>query len=417
MAQDGTRERQEMATLLRSKTEKILADWEATVRARVPADQLLGEAVLRDSLHLLLENLADALEQAAWPHHLHRNAEIAVEHALQRHHLQKHKFGEVVDEYAELRRAIIHNVAGESATTPLGTEAIHAFIDASIKHAGGYFVELRNRDEKRELVAARDLAQNQRDGLEGERDSIRGYATALEQERQLRSEVISMLGHDMRTPLTAALLAAEMLARSPQSLGKSPQRLERIIEGLQRLNAMIKNLLDADRLRTGAAHPIEVGFCDLAAVLEKTHHGLTAVHGKRFVTNAPTEMTGYWDCIAIQRVLENLANNAVKYGSDVEAIQLQLKQAGDQVELSVHNAGPPIPSESLPSLFTPRFRTDEAGRSAVTGWGLGLAQVRAAVEAHGGTASVESSASAGTTFYVRLPLDCRSTGPHAASRP
>ena len=407
MPNEQTDQRQQMAALLRSKIDTILENWEAAVRAHVSGDQNLSKSLLRNSLHLLLENLADALADARWNYHVAKNVEIALEHGHQRYRIDGHEFDQVIDEYAELRKVIIRNVASDSHSTSQGVEVIHAFIDASIKHASGLFAALHHRDDKKALVDKLDETRGQRDDYAGERDSIRGHAKALEQERSLRSDVISMLGHDMRTPVTAALLTAEMLAKNPENVAKKPQKIGRIIQGLQRLDAMIQNLLDADRLRTDQPYPIRVTFCDVAEIVDKARNELTTVHGGRFLADVPYSVAGYWDCGALQRVLENLANNAVKYGSPASFILLQLKKEGEHIELRVHNDGDPIVEEDLPNLFEPHFRTDKAQRSAKPGWGLGLALVKAVAVAHGGSVSVDSLQNSGTTFCVRLPVDCR----------
>lgn len=110
----------------------------------------------------------------------------------------------------------------------------------------------------------------------------------------------------------------------------------------------------------------------------------------------------------MRRVLENLCNNAVKYGAHEHPITVTLKQLeSGQALLSVHNWGAPIAAEDQATLFEPYRRTKAAQRGEQRGWGLGLTLVKGLVEAQHGTVKVESTEASGTTFTVILPIDVR----------
>ncbi|MGZ3686776.1 MAG: sensor histidine kinase [Bdellovibrionota bacterium] len=118
-------------------------------------------------------------------------------------------------------------------------------------------------------------------------------------------------------------------------------------------------------------------------------------------------LVGKWSCKDLQRVIENLITNAVKYGYDASPITLTLMDLGGEVELSVHNFGNPIPQEDQRNLFEAFERARAADSGTKKGWGLGLTLIRGVAEAHGGSARVRSDPEAGTTFTVRLPRDSR----------
>ena len=105
-------------------------------------------------------------------------------------------------------------------------------------------------------------------------------------------------------------------------------------------------------------------------------------------------------------MIENLCNNAIKYGSNSPVI-LSLEAAGKFVKISVHNKGSIISKEDQKSLFDQFRRTNEAEESGKKGWGIGLTLVQGVAEAHGGNVSVKSEAHTGTTFTVSLPIDAR----------
>jgi len=229
----------------------------------------------------------------------------------------------------------------------------------------------------------------------------------LVEERELRERFVAALSHDLRTPLTAARMSAQLVIRNQADPLKLQKSVGRIVDNLDRADGMIRDLLDASRLKAGERLPLDIEPCELGEVARETLEELASVHGERFVLKAPAPLHGYWDRQALRRVIENLAGNAVKYGAKASPITVRLSQEAGTVELAVHNAGDPIPTEDLERLFDPFRRSESATKGAEQGWGIGLALVRGLAQAHGGSAQVRSAAGTGTTFVVRIPLDSR----------
>ncbi|HET9450653.1 MAG TPA: ATP-binding protein [Aggregicoccus sp.] len=230
----------------------------------------------------------------------------------------------------------------------------------------------------------------------------------LEEERELRERFVATLSHDLRTPLTAAKLNAQMLARK----GSDPLVLyrlaARITENLDRADVMIRDMLDANRIRAGELLPIEVSECELEALARETLEELSLVHGDRFVLSATEPIHGHWSSSGIRRIIENLCNNAVKYGAREHPVTVSLAQRGpDEVEVSVHNWGTPLAPGELKQLFKEYRRADSAQAGPHKGWGLGLTIVEGLARAHRGTVRVESAAETGTTFTVTVARDAR----------
>lgn len=229
----------------------------------------------------------------------------------------------------------------------------------------------------------------------------------LEEEQTLREKFVSTLSHDLRTPLTAAKMSAQLISRIP---GTTENKLlaDRIVSDIDRVDQMIKDLLDANRIRAGEQLRLDVSHCDLHAVVANTIGMLQGIHGDRFIINTDQrEIWGYWSIDGLRRVVENLANNAVKYGSSNRPITITLKQSKQRVQLMVHNEGDPIPQRDQVGLFQQFKRANSAQTGKKKGWGLGLSIVHSVVEAHGGKVAIESSAGRGTTFTVELPNDSR----------
>ncbi|HZH76659.1 MAG TPA: ATP-binding protein [Archangium sp.] len=230
----------------------------------------------------------------------------------------------------------------------------------------------------------------------------------LQEERELRERFVATLTHDLRTPLTAAKMGTHLLMRRGDDPVVLTKTAGRIADNIDRADRMIRDLLDANRITAGETLPAELARCDLTAIARETLEELAQVHGDRFVLSAPDIIEGYWSCSALRRILENLCNNAIKYGARDRAVTVALTRRGpEEVLLSVHNWGPPIPLEDQPSLFEPYRRMKSAQTGKEKGWGLGLTLVRGLAQAHQGTVQVESTEASGTTFTVMLPSDSR----------
>jgi len=183
---------------------------------------------------------------------------------------------------------------------------------------------------------------------------------------------------------------------------------KRVITNVDRADGMICDLLDANRLKAGEGIPIAVRESRLDQLVATAVRDIQELQAPRLrICNETGAIAGCWDDKALQRVIENLVGNALKYGSAQSAVTICLIQAGDWVELAVHNEGNPIPPADEQTLFQLYRRPTSAITGGQSGWGVGLTLVKGIVEAHGGTVRVESSQQHGTTFACRLPLDCR----------
>lgn len=229
----------------------------------------------------------------------------------------------------------------------------------------------------------------------------------LEEERELRERFVATLSHDLRTPLTAARMSAQMLNRRGSDLNFLHKAAPRIVENIDRADQMIRDLLDANRIKAGEKLPMDMAECEVRGLTDSTLEEIASIHGDRFVLEAPEPIKGFFSCSGIRRILENLCANAIKYGANDKPVTVSIQKTDHEVELKVHNHGAPISPEDLKTLFDPFRRTASAQSGGQKGWGLGLTLVKGIAEAHGGRVDVESEQSKGTTFFVWLPLDVR----------
>ncbi|EPX56087.1 hypothetical protein D187_007429 [Cystobacter fuscus DSM 2262] len=272
-----------------------------------------------------------------------------------------------------------------------------AFIDAGRLKNVAFVIDITGNKESEELLA-RSLSSEQ-----VAREEAETILAQLRVERELRERFVSALSHDLRTPLTAAKMSAQLIPRQPNLPDKVYSLAARVRHNIDRADQMITDLLDANRIQAGQGLPIELAPCDLWQVVSDTLEELSTIHGERFLLRGEERLLGDWDARALRRLVENLCGNAIKYGDPMEQVTVSLKQDGDLAELAVHNWGNPIPADEREQLFHYLTRAKSAESSGKKGWGIGLTLVRGVAEAHDGSVHVESTQETGTTFRVRLP--------------
>lgn len=233
-------------------------------------------------------------------------------------------------------------------------------------------------------------------------DRARRDLQALREERGLREWFVSTLAHDLRGPLSAAQVNAELILHKAED--PTLKRLTaKVVRGLHATDELIRDLLDVHRVRAGQKLPLKLAPCDLAEVAQDVLDELSTTHGGRLLMELDRDLSGVFCATEVRRLLWNLASNGVKYGDPMRPVTLKLRRRSSGIELLVHNEGVPIAVDELSTIFEPYQRTHH-GEVRSVGWGLGLALVKACAEAHGGTVRVDSSFERGTTFTVFLPF-------------
>ncbi|HEX5752916.1 MAG TPA: HAMP domain-containing sensor histidine kinase [Archangium sp.] len=135
------------------------------------------------------------------------------------------------------------------------------------------------------------------------------YARLLGLSREDREQFVSSLSHDLRTPLTAAKMSAQLIPRQPHLPDKVYSLAARVRQNIDRADQMITDLLDANRIRAGQGLPLEVSAEELSRV-----------HGERFHLRSEKRMEGRWDARALRRLVENLCGNAIQSMAAVMAV-------------------------------------------------------------------------------------------------
>jgi signal transduction histidine kinase len=190
------------------------------------------------------------------------------------------------------------------------------------------------------------------------------------------------------------------------------RNVDMIARGADRMDRMIRQLLDFTRVRFAAGVALERRLCDLSALCRELATDMEVTHPDRRVRcHAPDRCVGLWDRDRLGQVLSNLVGNAIRHGDAGQPIDIAIRDDGDAVALEVHNWGPPIPPDVLPFIWEPFRRGARPAEGAEgAGLGLGLYITHEIVTAHGGVLEVRSSREHGTTFTVRLPRELASRG-------
>jgi two-component system phosphate regulon sensor histidine kinase PhoR len=221
----------------------------------------------------------------------------------------------------------------------------------------------------------------------------------------LRRDFVANVSHELRTPIATVLSAAETLHGGAMGTDAAEEFLEIIERNATRLHRLVEDLLDLSRIESRelklSLEPVDLGAV-IGAVLplyrERADQKKVVVSVELAAGVRPRA-----DARALETVLSNLIDNAVKYTSVGSRVTIRSVEQDDTVALSVSDTGPGIAPKHLPRLFERFYRAD-AGRSReLGGTGLGLSIVKNLTEAMGGAAEVESQVGRGATFRVTLP--------------
>lgn len=219
-------------------------------------------------------------------------------------------------------------------------------------------------------------------------------------------QLVGIVSHDIRNPLNAMLVGAQMLLRSGDLDPRQAKTASRILTAGERAVRLVGDLLDLTRARLGEGLPIvPTEGVEFDEVVGRVVDEARLAHPDRVIRFAAgCAGRGRWDADRLAQVLTNLVSNAVSYSPPGTTVQIETRGTDDLVELSVFNLGDPIPPGLLPRIFEPMLR-GKGGTASGGGLGMGLFIVDRIVRSHGGRVEVTSTAAEGTTFRVVLPRE------------
>ena len=222
--------------------------------------------------------------------------------------------------------------------------------------------------------------------------------SALRRSDDVKTAVLRSVSHDLRSPLTAIVAAAEALASPALDDEDRLELADAVTQESRRLSRLVDQLLDLSRLESGTSPPRE-DWCSLDEVVRAAAEDTGAPERVRFAI-APDLPLIRADATQLRRAVANLIENGLRHGGG-EPVSVRARVSGGRILMRVVDRGPGIPIPEQERIFAPFYRgAGAAGR----GSGLGLAIVRGLVEANGGQVRVESLPGQGASFVIELPL-------------
>lgn len=371
-----------LASFIRNNLEPLLLDWAEYASTRLPIARDLEQKALRDSAAELLEAIAADMmseqtkaeqnekSRGMRPHNAPAVTTISQRHAAIRL-TQGFTLDQMASEYRALRASVMRHWSAAKPNDPEFKELVRF-----------------NEAMDQSLVEA-----------------VAWYGARIEHAREL---FLGVLSHDLRNPLGAIVMGAQVLRMDKTLIGPSAQAATRLQGAGERMALMINDLLDFTRTRLGTRLPIEMTRLQLGPVLRQTIEELRGLHpGVTISFECEEDLQGDWDAARLNQLLSNLVGNAIQHGDPGKPVEVAACRRGTQVVLTVHNEGPPITPELIDRIFDPLARgvvQEAERRNSQASLGLGLYISREIAQAHGGEIEVASSQAEGTTFKIVLPL-------------
>jgi two-component system, OmpR family, phosphate regulon sensor histidine kinase PhoR len=229
--------------------------------------------------------------------------------------------------------------------------------------------------------------------------------TDLKRLERVRQDFVANVSHELRTPIAAILGYAETLQSGALSDAvHGPQMVDIIHRQSERLSELVSDLLELSRLDAGE-RPLVVGSVSVGEVVARAAEAVEPRASAKHITithHVSAGLAARADAKALEQVLVNLLDNAVKYTPEGGSVELTGRNEASRVELSVRDTGLGIEAKHLPRLFERFYRVDRGRSREMGGTGLGLSIVRHLVSAMGGDVRVQSHLGLGSTFTVTL---------------
>jgi signal transduction histidine kinase len=366
-----------LAAFIRANSKPIIAEWESFARSLVPASEGMSPLSLRNHISYILEFVADDIDSSQ-----------TESEQITKSRGEKPK--DAMDSVAEIHAAL--RQAGGFNMDQMVSE--YRALRASVTILWVAQLSQTTNEDIEDLIRFNEAIDQTMT------ESISYYSKKLDHSRNL---FLGILGHDLRNPIGAMLMSAQLTAKIGALNEHQKMLISQVVVSADRATTILDQLLDLTRARLGSGMQIIREPMDMAFASRQLVDEMRALHpGRTFTLEISGDTAGEWDKPRIGQVLSNLIGNAVQYGFKDLPIAVTIKGGLNDVLVSVHNDGVPIPRDAIRVIFDSLIRgASDEGDS--TNLGLGLYITREIVAAHGGTVGVTSSAKDGTTFTARFP--------------
>jgi two-component system phosphate regulon sensor histidine kinase PhoR len=229
--------------------------------------------------------------------------------------------------------------------------------------------------------------------------------TELRRLEAIRKDFVANVSHELRTPITAVRGYAETLAAGVEDPAQAQRMVTIILRQSERLSALVEDLLELSRLESNdlELHSGPVAVADAFKRAAETVRPKAAAKGIHLEAVIPGSLSAQGDDRAVEQVLLNLLDNAVKYTPEGGRVEVTGREEGSRCFISVRDSGLGIDPKHLPRIFERFYRVDKGRSRDMGGTGLGLSIVKHVVGAMQGEVRVESEPGRGSTFTVVLP--------------
>lgn len=387
-----------LALFIHENTKQIIGEWESFARNLIPSANDMTPLALRDHINELLTFIINDMESPQ-----SKSEQILKSHG-EGAQKNEHK-PSAAETHAALR------LAGGFDLDQMVSE--YRALRASV-------IKLWKADKKEADI--KDLADLTRFNEAIDQvltESISHYAKKLGDSRNL---FLGILSHDLRNPLGAVLMSAELIPKIGSLNERQNVLISQIVDSGLRIKEIVSHLLDITYARFGSGLPVVTSHMDMGFVGRQLVDEARATHPDRnFLLEVSGETEGDWDKARIGQVFSNLIGNAIQYSFKDSSINVVIKGDPKEVVLSVHNDGRPIPADQLGRIFDSLIRVtaenEEYKIGETTNLGLGLFITNEIISAHGGKLDVASSERGGTTFTARFPRKTPSNDENTANTP
>lgn len=359
----------EAAAVIEQNKTRILEEWVSRVRDELSAPKITIDPVLRDHLPLLLDDIILIMrryennEWSAEKTNFEGMLDNSIGHGRHRSSSAGYDIEQVLKEYIILHRLLTDLLRSRKVFTTEVGDVIKYIIENSMLYA----------------------------------------AVSFQQSLQeVRQKLMGVLVHDVRNPVSAAYLAVSMIDQDdePERFGKIRTMLR---TSLKRSLDLLEGFLESVSISAGQGISLHFAEGDLLDYIKSLHGEASAIYANEVILKCPEEpILGVFDIAMVRRVLENILNNAVKYGKRGAPITITVENTPDEVTISIHNHGNPIPEHQQKEIFQFLNTSKGNGSKKLKSWGMGLTLVNAVAEAHGGHLELKSNEKEGTTFKLVL---------------
>jgi PAS domain S-box-containing protein len=304
-------------------------------------------------------------------------------------------------------RDLVMKKIQEGAEEPYEAVGVRSDGTEFIAELMGRPIEYKGRQAR--VTALRDVTQR-REAEEALRDALKREQEATDRLRtldEMKNSFLAAVSHELRTPLSSVIGFTSTLAQSGTDIDAEERTvmLDRVLYNARKLERLLSDLLDLDRLSRGIIEPVRrpVDLADLAGqVAEEADMAGRPLHVEA------TSLVAEVDGAQVERILENLLANAVKHTTPGTAVWLRVQPKDGGSLITVEDAGPGVPADERERVFHP-FDRGSLTPSHLPGTGIGLSLVARFAELHGGRAWVEERDGGGSAFRVFLPPHAQGT--------